>query len=380
MTVTCVNDAPVADDETFNGTDSARSATRRWSSTTPTTARRRRADPKKTISGDILAGDTDIDGPGPLTVTAGTFATNDGGSVDDRGRRRLHVPPGRGHELHRHVATSSTTRSATGNTPDGRHRHRPRDDRDHRLRLVRQQQRRRQHAAPRPRRSTRSPRPRPPRAPTTRSSSSTATTPRPGYDAGGYAMNAGERLIGEHEGLRSTPTASALGADTLHPANAGAHPTLTATNADVIDLDDGNDGPRPQHRPAGHRRRHRRRHRRHRRRHDRRRQHHRQPARPAPSRASSSTPRPARSTSPTSPSTTNGATGVASLNNAGTVDLRAGRHDHDHDRGRQGPRRHRHGTWARARSTQITVTGSGTGGVRMTNTTGTTTFGDGPRR
>ena len=37
--------------------------------------------PKKTISGDILAGDTDIDGPGPLTVTPGTFATNDGGSV-----------------------------------------------------------------------------------------------------------------------------------------------------------------------------------------------------------------------------------------------------------------------------------------------------------
>ena len=33
------------------------------------------------ISGDILAGDTDVDGPGPLTVTAGTFATNDGGSV-----------------------------------------------------------------------------------------------------------------------------------------------------------------------------------------------------------------------------------------------------------------------------------------------------------
>ena len=39
------------------------------------------SNPKKVISGDILAGDTDVDGPGPLTVTAGTFATNDGGSV-----------------------------------------------------------------------------------------------------------------------------------------------------------------------------------------------------------------------------------------------------------------------------------------------------------
>ena len=46
-----------------------------------TTARPTLSSPKKSITGDILAGDTDIDGPGPLTVTPGTFATNDGGSV-----------------------------------------------------------------------------------------------------------------------------------------------------------------------------------------------------------------------------------------------------------------------------------------------------------
>ena len=55
-----------------------------------------------------------------------------------------------------------------------------------------------------------------------------------GYDGNGYTMNAGERLIGEHEGL-------IVGSDTLYPANPGMHPTLTATGADVIDLDDGNE-------------------------------------------------------------------------------------------------------------------------------------------
>ena len=56
-----------------------------------------------------------------------------------------------------------------------------------------------------------------------------------GYGGDGYTMNTGERLIGEHEGLVRSVR------DTLHPANPGAHPTLTATNADVIDLDDGNE-------------------------------------------------------------------------------------------------------------------------------------------
>jgi hypothetical protein len=90
MTVTCVNDNPVADDESFNGANSAignttfvgndaddgAPATPDPTDTSPVSDR-----PHKTISGDILAGDTDVDGPGPLTVTPGTFATNDGGSV-----------------------------------------------------------------------------------------------------------------------------------------------------------------------------------------------------------------------------------------------------------------------------------------------------------
>ena len=81
MTVTCVNDAPVADDETFDG--AARSATPRSIVDDPTDGSRPRSPaPQKTITGDILAGDTDVDGPpGLIVVTPGTFATDDGGTV-----------------------------------------------------------------------------------------------------------------------------------------------------------------------------------------------------------------------------------------------------------------------------------------------------------
>jgi hypothetical protein len=80
VTVTCVNDVPVADDETFNGASSAIGNTALVVNDTDDTAPTLNA-PKKSITGDILAGDTDVDGPGPLTVTPGTFASNDGGTV-----------------------------------------------------------------------------------------------------------------------------------------------------------------------------------------------------------------------------------------------------------------------------------------------------------
>ena len=80
VTVTCVNDAPVADDETFNGANSAVGNTSLVVND-PDDGAPALSSPKKSISGDILAGDSDIDGPGPLAVVAGTFTTNDGGSV-----------------------------------------------------------------------------------------------------------------------------------------------------------------------------------------------------------------------------------------------------------------------------------------------------------
>jgi hypothetical protein len=80
LTVTCVNDAPVADDEAFSGVQSAVGNTALVGDD-PSDGPPIVAGPKKSISGDILAGDSDVDGPGPLVVTAGTFASNDGGSV-----------------------------------------------------------------------------------------------------------------------------------------------------------------------------------------------------------------------------------------------------------------------------------------------------------
>ena len=80
MTVTCVNDNPVADDETFNGANSAVGNTS-FVVNDPDDPAPTVTGPNKTISGDLLTGDTDIDGPGPLVVQAGTVASNDGGSV-----------------------------------------------------------------------------------------------------------------------------------------------------------------------------------------------------------------------------------------------------------------------------------------------------------
>jgi hypothetical protein len=90
VVVTPTNDAPVADGETFNGADGAVGNTTLVvddpsdgapAAPDPTTTSPVAARPHKTITGSILTGDADPDGPGPLVVGAGTFATNDGGTV-----------------------------------------------------------------------------------------------------------------------------------------------------------------------------------------------------------------------------------------------------------------------------------------------------------
>jgi hypothetical protein len=60
--------------------------------------------------------------------------------------------------------------------------------------------------------------------------------------ATGYAMNAGEHLIGEAAGLTFDPDGGgSMPAVDLLAATAGAYPTLSANNEDVVDLDDGNE-------------------------------------------------------------------------------------------------------------------------------------------
>jgi VCBS repeat-containing protein len=57
----------------------------------------------------------------------------------------------------------------------------------------------------------------------------------------GYALDAGERLVGEISGLSLDPDGGGpLPTSVLHPGTAGARPTLTATGEDVVALDDGN--------------------------------------------------------------------------------------------------------------------------------------------
>ena len=72
------NDAPVADDETFNGSDSA-IGNSALVVDSPATSTPDPTGPQKTISGNILAGDTDVDSPAPSAVP-GTF-TSGGGTV-----------------------------------------------------------------------------------------------------------------------------------------------------------------------------------------------------------------------------------------------------------------------------------------------------------
>jgi Bacterial cadherin-like domain/Bacterial Ig domain/RTX calcium-binding nonapeptide repeat (4 copies) len=240
MTVTCVNDAPVADDETFDGANGAIGNTTLVVDD-PDDGAPNPSHPKKTISGDILAGDTDVDGPGPLTVTAGTFATNDGGSVTiEADGDFTYFPaastsctdtsdffdytitdqntPTAGTDTGRvtiqiagcvwYVSNNAAGDSGTASTPfDTLAQAEAASGANHTVFVF--------------------------------DGDNTST----GYGGDGYAMNAGERLIGEHEGLVVDPDGGGgpLAAQTLHPANPGAHPTLAATSADVVDLDDGNE-------------------------------------------------------------------------------------------------------------------------------------------
>ncbi len=77
ISVVATNDNPVADDEAFNGANSA-------VGNTPLAVGTTQAQPTKTITGDVLTGDTDVDGPGGLTAGptgVKAITTQDGGKV-----------------------------------------------------------------------------------------------------------------------------------------------------------------------------------------------------------------------------------------------------------------------------------------------------------
>jgi hypothetical protein len=81
ITITDANDAPVATDDSFAGQARAVGNTALVVDD-PSDGAPDPNGPQKTVSGNILANDTDQDGSGSLAVVAATLPTNDGGTVD----------------------------------------------------------------------------------------------------------------------------------------------------------------------------------------------------------------------------------------------------------------------------------------------------------
>ena len=229
MTVTCVNNAPVADDETFDGTNSAVGNTTLVvddpDDGAPTALR-----PKKSITGDILAGDSDLDGPGPLTITPGTFATNDGGTVTIESDGDFVFEPAAG--------TSCTDTSdffdytvSDGGSPEQSDTGRVTIAIAGCVWYV-------NNNAPGNSGTSVAPFDTLAQAETASGTGHTifvfdGDNTSTGY-AAGINLKSGQRLLGEAAALT-------VGSDTLYPADASKKPTITDSGADVVDLDDGNE-------------------------------------------------------------------------------------------------------------------------------------------
>jgi hypothetical protein len=80
ITIIDVNDAPVAGDDTFDAASSAVGNTALVVNA-PGDGPQTVVGPKKSLNANILANDSDVDGPSPLAVVPGTFASHDGGTV-----------------------------------------------------------------------------------------------------------------------------------------------------------------------------------------------------------------------------------------------------------------------------------------------------------
>ena len=240
VNVVPVNDAPTADDETFSGAsgaignttlvvndpDDGAPSTPDPTDTGPVTNR-----PHKTISGDILTGDTDPDGPA-LTVTPGVFPTSDGGTVTLEGDGDFTFEPAPatscadasdffdytvsdGAVPTPGTDTGRVTISVSGcvwyvNNDDGQGN---------------------SGTAEKPFDTLA-------QAETASSAGHTifiydGNNTTTGY-AAGINLKANQKLVGEAAPLT-------IGSDTLHSADAANRPTITDTNADVVDLDDGNE-------------------------------------------------------------------------------------------------------------------------------------------
>jgi hypothetical protein len=236
VTVTAVNDPPVADDETFDGANGAIGNTTLIGDD-PSDGPPALSSPKKTISADILAGDTDPEGQTLVVQPVTNQATTDGGQVSIQADGDFVYSPAAATSCTDHSDSFSYTvsdQNAQGPGPT------PGTDTGTVTIAITGCVWYVNNNDPTGNSGTSS-------APfDTLAQAETASGPgdtvfvfdgdntSTGYGGDGYAMNSGERLIGEAEGL-------VVGGDTLAAPNPSARPTLTATNADVVDVDDGNE-------------------------------------------------------------------------------------------------------------------------------------------
>jgi hypothetical protein len=223
VTVTCVNDAPAAVADSFDAIGN----TGLFAGTT-----RPDGEAGKEITGSVLSNDTDSDSPqSSLVVTAETKATTGGGTVtiEDDGNFSFHPDAGDATDSFTYTvsdgdasADGTVTLTITGEVWYVDNSEAPGGDgtSDTPFDTLAEAE-----AA---------------------SGAGDTTFVHDGDDTSvdlhtGYQMDAGERLIGEVSGLSLDPDGGgSLPLSTLHTGTAGAHPTLTANNEDVVTLDDGN--------------------------------------------------------------------------------------------------------------------------------------------
>jgi hypothetical protein len=245
VTVTAVNDAPVADDETFDAANGAIGNTSLVGND-PDDGAPALSSPKKTITADILAGDTDVEGQSLVVQPVTNQLTSDGGLVTIQADGDFTYTPKAGTSCTDHSDSFNYTvsdQNATGPGPT------PGTDTGTVTIAIAGCVWYVNNTAAAGNGGT-SIAPFNTIDPAESASGANDTVfvfdgNNSAYSSGntGYTMNAGERLIGEDVGLTVDPDGPGgpLTAQVLHPANPGAKPTLTATGADVIDLNTGNE-------------------------------------------------------------------------------------------------------------------------------------------
>jgi VCBS repeat-containing protein len=259
ITVNPVNDAPTADNETFGGAgalDDQAIGNTTFQVDDPSDDKPAPSSPNTEIAGDILAGDADVDGPGPVVVqSAGSDAgasngqTADGGSVTiESDGDFTYLPPAsvscdNGTDTFNYKI-SDQANSGAGPIP-GTAVGTVTINLEGCVWYVNNNAAGNAGTAVQPYDTLQ-------QAETSSTANQTVfvfdgddTTT--GYQTG-YLMDAGGRLIGEEAGLvvdadqnRAANTNGPMTPDTLRAANPGAFPTIEATNEDVVVLDDNNE-------------------------------------------------------------------------------------------------------------------------------------------